>query len=319
MRKVLFLILMTLTLSSKLFPAIIGGEIKVENINGTEIKVSITVCHTFNNIGDSIGVDFGDGTTSIIARIDLISNSSYYKSVYQGFHTYASNGVYVVSTDFINWPYGIVNIPNSLGAPFGLSSIVKVNNLNNLSPVFQNTLLTDTAIVGLVYIYNPLAYDPDGDSIAYRLIDCIGENSNPISGYFVPTDLTLDSLTGDITWNLPPGEGMWAIAYLIEEWRNSNELISKTMRQMIITVTNQSAIGQTDINNKINIFPNPTTGSIYIGVDNVKKVMVYNTLGKCVTSLESVNEINFKGFEKGIYFIRIFTDNNMMEEKIILE
>lgn len=318
MKKVILSIFFAMTITFNVFSAIIGGEIMVENIYDNVIKATITVRHTYNNLGDSIEVDFGDGTSSLVSRIDFISYSSYYLSVYQVFHTYPIYGVYKLSTEFYNWPYGIANIPNSVMVPFGLSSIVKVNNLNNSAPIFQNELLTDTAIVGLTYNYNPLANDSEGDSIVYRLIDCLGEHCNEIPGYIIPSGLSINSLTGIITWDSPQGPGMWAIAYEIEEWKN-NVKISVLMRQMTITVINQSSINHNELLTKKYLFPNPTSGFLNINLKDVRTIIVLNEVGNVTATFENVNEINLNNFEKGLYIIRVFTENNMLEEKIVLE
>jgi hypothetical protein len=318
MRKVLFSTFVALTLTFKVFPAIIGGEIKYYKVSESMYKFEVVTLNT-NTLQDSIQVNYGDGTISTIGKTVSINRPNYIETIYWSYHSYSDYGSYTVSVEVGNWQYGIRNFPPTV-IPFSLKTKVNYYNavFSSTPGYWLNDGLTDTAFIGQPYTFDPVFFNHDNDSIFFRLIDCIGEDTSSILGYMLPPGMTIDNSSGVITWNTPPDIGVWAIAYTVETWRNGH-LIVNFIRQMTITVTNQSSICINHLINKVNVFPNPTTGSIYIGVDNVKKVMVYNTLGKCVTSLESANEINFKGFEKGIYFIRIFTDNNMLEEKIILE
>jgi gliding motility-associated-like protein len=73
-----------------------------------------------------------------------------------------------------------------------------------------------------MFIHNPAAYDPDGDSLSYRLVICKGAGGYNIPGYVFPltTDYFLiDSITGDLIWNTPVLQGEYNVAFVIEEWR----------------------------------------------------------------------------------------------------
>lgn len=89
-----------------------------------------------------------------------------------------------------------------------------------------------------MFVHNPGAYDPDGDSIAYRLTRCRSDNGQEISGYSYPpaTDtLYIDPITGDFVWRCPTTVGVYNVAMIIEEWRNGVK-IDEIIRDMQIQV-----------------------------------------------------------------------------------
>lgn len=68
------------------------------------------------------------------------------------------------------------------------------------------------------------------------------------------------------------------------------------------------------------IYPNPTSATVYISLDKLCGVDIFNDLGKKIFSVKgNVSEINLKNFEKGIYLIRATTQNSVVTRKIILK
>ena len=77
----------------------------------------------------------------------------------------------------------------------------------------------------------------------------------------------------------------------------------------------------------IKVYPNPSNGIINIDFENtdgIKRISIYNTLGQMIestavnTSLKHYS-INLNGKPKGLYFIGIETENDMLFRKVILE
>jgi gliding motility-associated-like protein len=96
----------------------------------------------------------------------------------------------------------------------------------------------DNGCVDQIYIHNSGAFDIDGDSLAYSLIDCRGAGGLPIPGYTLPvtTDsIGINPVTGDFLWVRPPVQGEFNIAILIEEYRNGIKIGSVT-RDMQINI-----------------------------------------------------------------------------------
>jgi hypothetical protein len=82
------------------------------------------------------------------------------------------------------------------------------------------------------------AYDPDGDSLSYKLIDCRGMDGLPIPGYQLPQAsqyISIDEVTGDLIWETPNKQGEYNIAILISEYRQG-EFVGSVVRDMQITI-----------------------------------------------------------------------------------
>ena len=77
-----------------------------------------------------------------------------------------------------------------------------------------------------------------------------------------------------------------------------------------------------DINNleKIEVYPNPTRGMLYIGSENNYHkidVKIFNILGINVLSASNVNKIDLKSLPVGTYFLRIDLNGKIDTYKII--
>lgn len=71
--------------------------------------------------------------------------------------------------------------------------------------------------------------------------------------------------------------------------------------------------------NDINIFPNPSNGIINILADDIMQIEIFNALGKIVYFCSNdISRIDLSGFEKGIYFISVSTNNRKETQKLVL-
>jgi len=91
-----------------------------------------------------------------------------------------------------------------------------------------------------LFIHNPAAYDPDGDSLSYNITVCTREDARPIIGYTLPPatrSIRVDSISGDLIWDTPADTGKFNVAMDINEWRNGKK-IGVIERDMQIEVYN---------------------------------------------------------------------------------
>lgn len=150
----------------------------------------------------------------------------------------------------------ITSIDGPTGAAIytGTAGINLTNNACNNSPVFQDPI-TGNSLPPIAYIcagesstFNQGAFDPDGDSLAYRLASCFDGPGVPVTylpGYgpqqpMGPTwDVQIDPITGDLTFAPSPTGAVevGVICIIVEEWRNG-ELIGEITRDMQVTVLN---------------------------------------------------------------------------------
>ncbi|MCD4695396.1 MAG: gliding motility-associated C-terminal domain-containing protein [Bacteroidales bacterium] len=209
-----------------------AGEIMFTHINGRTYQVRVITYTYAPSPADrpELEIKWGDGTASILPRtvpyIDLTPEIR--RNEYLGTHTYAGNGSFKISLEDPNRNYGIVNIPNSVNIPFYIETLLVINPFlgANSSPVLLNPPL-DYGCVDRLYIHNPAAYDPDGDSLSYRLTVCRGANGLPIPGYTFPyasSSFSIDELSGDLIWDEPIIQGEYNVAFIIEEWRNGQRV-----------------------------------------------------------------------------------------------
>lgn len=203
-----------------------AGEITLTQVGDYTYEIIIaTFTYTLSAADRSeLEVQWGDNTSSDAPRFYKVTLPNfYYHNKYKALHTFPGPGTYTIVVQDPNRNFGVQNIPNSVNVIFSIKTTITINPLigSNSTPVLLNPPI-DKAAIGHIFIHNPAAYDPDGDSLSYELTTCTGENGQPISGYVLPrasTSLFVDSITGDLTWDTPVDTGIYNIAIKIIEWR----------------------------------------------------------------------------------------------------
>lgn len=158
-------------------------------------------------------------------------------NIYRGQHTYQAPGFYTLALQDLNRNSGIQNIPNSVNVPFYITTLLNVNpSLGaNSSPVLLNPPI-DNGCQNRRFIHNPGAFDPDGDSLGYSLINCRGLNGAFIPETYDPTKIqdpvTIDPSTGDFIWDVPQQQGQYNFAILITEYRKGANGIWQVVGQI---------------------------------------------------------------------------------------
>ena len=221
-----------------------AAEITYKHLEGLTYEVTITMYTRTSSPADDtrtfMPVLWGDNTSDEIPRIiwdDWADDISY--NVYKGTHTFPGPGTYVISVEDPNRNNGVVNIPNSVNVPIYVESTLVINpflGYNNSVQLLNPPI--DKACVGKLFIHNPAAYDPDGDSLSYKLAVCKGSAGYDIPGYTFPMAsdyFRLDSIQGNLIWKNPMLQGEYNVAFVVEEWR-AGTLVGTVRRDMQITV-----------------------------------------------------------------------------------
>ncbi len=190
---------------------------------------------------DSLYVKWGDGAEENIPRInwqnlgdDCVVN--HYKAI----HNYSTSGTYTISMEDANRNYGVVNVPNSVMVPMHIETELVINpflGYNNSVQLLNAPV--DKGCVGKLYLHNPSAYDPDGDSLSYRLVTCKGQDGMEIGGYTFPQasqSFEIDPVTGELRWENPVLQGEYNVAIMVEEWRHGVK-IGSVVRDMQILIS----------------------------------------------------------------------------------
>ena len=83
--------------------------------------------------------------------------------------------------------------------------------------------------------------------------------------------------------------------------------------------SSQSAVNNVNFN-KLDIYPNPSTGKFYINAENqdISLVKVYNSLGELVYSSKNTNTINLQHLQRGFYYITSIIQGNRFSAVIWL-
>ena len=237
-----------------------AAEITYEWKGGNAYEFTLT-CYTYSPSAaglqrDSLLIMWGDSFGDYVPRVvfqDL--GDDYTLNVYRMIHNYSSSGSYVISMEDPDRNYGVVNVPNSVSVPMYVETELTINpflGYNNSVQLLNAPV--DRGCVGKPFYHTPAAYDPDGDSLSYRLVPCKGVNGEDIPGYSYPQASSLfdiDPVTGILQWENPMLQGEYNVAILIEEWRQGVKVgsVIRDMQILINACNNNlpqiSAIGDT--------------------------------------------------------------------------
>ena len=229
-----------------------GGEITYVHISGNTYQFTISTCTKSSVAADrsELEINFGDGT-----GIDTVQRSSItpisseaQKNYYIINHTFAGPGTFRVTMEDPNRNNGVVNIGGASSSdqfPFCVATEIVISpflGVNN-SVIFNDCPCPEIACVNKRYCYNPQATDPDGDSLSYALVPCLGFGCNPLATpvvYQYPDNyggtFSIDPSSGTLCWVNPTRLGEYNIAILVTEWRNGVK-IGTVLRDIQITVS----------------------------------------------------------------------------------
>ena len=288
MKKLFTTLLIGLISLSTFASHLMGGQIVATNLGGYEYEIKLTayrdtmgipmVNHAmFQITRDSAGVITPITTLTVLA--DLMSgglvmgvSAAYGVEVYTYTDTitFYQNGYYTVYWQDCCRNHAVLNMGNAGAEPFALSTSFNVDTLSpNSSPSYLSLpvayLPADT-----LWQYNPLPFDPDGDSLAWSLTTPLG-NGVAVAGYQFLDDtvsysnasnpFALDSVTGELTWNAKM-QGNFVAAFLIEEYRNGVK-IGEMRRDMQYIVVNDTSNYLPVVSNMMS-FPTNSGGYPYV-------------------------------------------------------
>lgn len=221
-----------------------AAEITYTWLGGNAYEFTLTTYNVPNaawSQRDSLFVKWGDGSENYIPRISWHNlDEDCVLNIYREIHNYSSSGTYVISMEDANRNYGVVNVPNSVAVPMYIETELVINpflGFNNSVQLLNAPI--DKGCVGKLYLHNPSAYDPDGDSLSYKLVTCKGMDGMDIPGYTYPQasqSFDIDPVTGELRWENPVLQGEYNVAFMVEEWRHGVK-IGSVIRDMQILIS----------------------------------------------------------------------------------
>lgn len=239
-----------------------AGEITYRQIDQLTIEATITTYSKESSVAadrDSLELCWGDGQCEWVLRVngpgpgppfpgESLPNDTK-KNIYIATHRYAGPGHFKMFMTDANRNDGVCNVNNgnSVNIPLHLETTVTL-----LDPIFQGPnnspiLLQppiDIGCVGQPFIHYPNAYDPDGDSLAFRLITPLeGPNNAMVPQYQSPDQIApgndniiiFDEEIGEFLWLAPQQACEYNIAMYIIEYRDG-EAIDTLIRDMQILI-----------------------------------------------------------------------------------
>ncbi len=219
-----------------------GGEITYRHVSGNTYEITVTTYTKLTNAADrpELLVLWGDNTQDSVPRNSQTPlGNDIGRNIYRAVHTYPGPASYIISVEDPNRNGGVINIPNSISIPFYIQTVLVINpflGINNSPTLLYPPI--DRGCVNRLFVHNPGAFDPDGDSLSYSLTSCRGDQGLPIPGYTFPNAsffFSLDPITGDLTWDRPVQQGEYNIAIQIKEWRNGI-LVGEITRDMQVDI-----------------------------------------------------------------------------------
>lgn len=214
------------------------NQFRYEIIVTTYTKQSST-----NADRDSLTINWGDNSSTLLARnngpfIDgnfngEILGNDIKKNTYSGIHNYPGPGEYLLWMQDLNRVDSIVNINDgvSINEPFYIENTLKILDpqffsFNNSPQLLQPPI--DFAGLGVPYIHNPNAFDMDGDSLHFELIEPEVATDEAVSNFEFPDEVErgpynnifLNPINGEFVWDAPQQKGIYNIAIRISEFRD---------------------------------------------------------------------------------------------------
>jgi len=259
---------------------LMGGEIVAQQISGSQYQIVMTVYRDTAgipmqataqfDITDSAGTNVATLTTAYDSVLSGNTLPMYPYGVEVYFFidtvTFVNSGTYTIGWSNCCRNGAIQNISTPLSQSMFLQTSVTVfDSTSNSTPWF----LVPASIFlpsNTPWQYNPLPFDPDGDSLFWSLSQPLKSLNTACPGYTLPpgtvaNPMTINPITGTITWTATM-LGNFVTSVLVEEFRNGQK-IGEIRRDM------QFIVVQTSITSPIwnaGNLPVDSLGNVYVNL-----------------------------------------------------
>lgn len=341
---------------------LIGGDIRTAHTSGLTYNISVVLYFdSASPVTDNqILVCTGDGSTITVDRSTYTTSPANPKigiGTYTTSYTYASQGIYQVSTQVDNRTNGMLNFPIAEQQPLFLWSVLNTNFLNS-TPVLPHGIFE--AGIRQPFIVDLKAQDTESDSISFALQKlskpspgtCGVRSTN--SNYMYPNEVNsagtfkIDNQTKQLRWLAPTQTGNYLISFVMYEWRDGVR-ISESYREFVVQVVDKPGetieippyenadLGpvtsipnpdNTKISIAINAYPVPTTDfltvKVYSNSPSVISLQILDVQGRVrdtfkTSAVESSvqHEFDLRNYTNGIYLIKAANDKDTVTKKIV--
>ncbi len=229
LQKEIFVLMVLLFLATDIFATHNrAGEITYRNLGGFNYEVTIVTYTKISAPADrpELEIFWGDGQKDTIPRTNgngVQVAPDIKRNEYVNTHVYPGPADYVIYFVDQNRNQGVINILGSVNTPFYVQSLLAILpvSIPNSSPVLLQPPIDD-GVLNQIFIHNPNAFDPDGDSLSYELTPCMQGPNQVVPTFSYPqasSSFSINSFTGDLIWNAPVLIGEYNMAMIIREWR----------------------------------------------------------------------------------------------------
>ena len=116
-------------------------------------------------------------------------------------------------------------------------------------------------------------------------------------------------------------------SYTLED-ENGNNIktggVFSSSESVLFNVQNPLSVGEFDLVNLIDIYPNPVNDNLTINLTNINEnvdYQIFNTLGQAIQkgnlNSNGTSVLYVSSYQSGIYFIKLSTDSSTMTQKLI--
>lgn len=202
-----------------------------ENCSSRAYTITITV---FTNTGSDVKfggdgiLDFGDGASMVIPEAQTISRPDLGYNVgiatFTINHTYSGPGHYLISYVEPNRNGGVINMNNSFFTLFYTETLVNTDlcstPLFTAPPIFagfsENSFNLALGVTS-----------KDDVQVTYEIVTPFQDRGVPVSGFILPDGITLNYLTGLLSWNTEESDfhhpGEYNFAVMAIQWIKDGE------------------------------------------------------------------------------------------------
>ena len=225
--------------------------------------------------------------------------------------------------------YGIISDVNEARSYIGIINILKDRNLidgigiqchefnlNDVPVSTMKTVLDTLGATGLpIYVSElDISGDPAGDEdsqyqIYQQKFPVLWEHESvagiTLWGYI--TGLTWKTGTGIVD---PNGHEREAMVWLKEYMASDESKVPNKFEDL-------TSLKTVSLSADVEVYPNPATSYVVVKGNGIKRVDIYDILGKRLMTQHNDGTINIAPLGKGIYLLRIETESGTTEKKIL--
>jgi hypothetical protein len=212
-------------------------------------RLRLYVSTDLNMHRDSVWVFTGSHYTwLLLTESDPMGDGTVTLETFEQSTTYPGPALYGLQADVANRIVDVSNMSNSINSPLRITPwFILGPGMINSTPVAEG-LQTNITPTPTGVVFAPVYTDPDGDSLAFALVDCFGEN------YFIPSGTSIDPTTGAITSD-PPEPGSYAFCTRIEEYREG-AVIGTTYTDAVVQIDHVAGVPSHHKPGAFGLFPN---------------------------------------------------------------